>query len=717
MSLTHDANGFPPSSHSPAGTVVPPSGSSLSNLLGDTPPPSHPQSMYPSTTSTSAVLANIHTEESSGNPSGHKQADSTHDHIEGDDHPADSQHIRSASNSSGPQRRHMSPQSSPYYNGRGSQSFHQPLGQQRRSSATGHGGDLTPPAIRYTQSDAHPGAKRGSFSGSNNTNGPSQGSGNMPVHGGAGPDEGKNMYQLWLPWEETALVDWLYEPTNCKLFNEPRRKKECHERIIREILSSKTSRSIEGKIRTLEKRYLKASTEIQRPDFASVHPGKLPIDVAEALCNNFHKLETIFKSGLAQQQQQPSQVLQQQKKTWAAGSPASESGVTAQGHVAAGSPFDQRTGSPPNSSMPAAPGTTSLAGAGSMRGVARGSNADLLSIPRASPPRLTAAESLPYQPASHSRKIAPKRGPDGSLLPDSSGGTDADGPLMMSSSKRSRTFPAMLQTRHSPGHLLQPADPRATAVDMQQLQQQTMAPHRSPMAMQMQVSSAYSQHHHHHLSQQQQQQLYYQRMPDHPRHIQHHYPTDAAAVAGTAPNSARSFAAGSLQPLASTQSPMGNGIGGSATGPPVSMQPPLSSSTPSAANVAMPSIRETLDAPGTGQHSAAVLGTREELEWLQFNLRREELEFRKTVFVHEKDLESKRMRIEETRLDVQKREMEVEAKRIEMQTKQMDLHMDSLRSLTSMLGQMVGQMSTLVAAKSGSGSKSRRRDSADSLDK
>ncbi|KAJ2476817.1 hypothetical protein IWW47_006280 [Coemansia sp. RSA 2052] len=130
----------------------------------------------------------------------------------------------------------------------------------------------------------------------------------------------------------------------------------------------------------------------------------------------------------------------------------------------------------------------------------------------------------------------------------------------------------------------------------------------------------------------------------------------------------------------------------------------------------MPSIRETLDAPGAGQCSAAVLGTREELEWLQFNLRREELEFRKTVFVHEQDLETKRMRIEESRLEVQKREMDVEAKRIEMQTKQMDLQMNSLHSLTSMLSQMVAQMSSLITAKSGSASKSRRRDSADSLE-
>ncbi|KAJ2459158.1 hypothetical protein GGF42_001645 [Coemansia sp. RSA 2424] len=681
--------------------------------------------------STGAALGSTHIEGDAGNPAGHKQIDSARDSIEGDDHPADPPHIRSTSNSSGLQRHQMSPQSSPYYNGRSSQSFHQTLGQQRRSSATGHGGDSTPPAIRYTQSDAHSGAKRGSFSGGSTANGAGQGLGGMSLHGGAdcgagGPDEGKINYQLWLPWEETALVDWLYEPTNCKLFNEPRRKKECHERIIREILSNKTSRAIEGKIRTLEKRYLKASAEIQRPEFASAHPGKLPLDVAEALCNNYHKLETIFKSGLAQQPpplplHQPAQASQQQKKAWVAGSPASESGATPQGPVVASSPFDKRTVSPPSSSKPAAAaGAVPLAGASIIAG---GSSANLLSIPRVSPPRLSAAESLPYQPAGHLSKIAPKRGLDGSLLPGS-GGADADGPLMMSSSKRSRTFPSMPKTRHSPAHHLQPTDSRVAAADIQQLQQQALASQRSPMAMQMQVSPAYPQHHqNHHLGQnhsqqqqQQQQQIYYQRMPDHPRHVQYHYPMDAAAVAGATPNSARSVAAGNLQPLAPTQSPMGNGVGGSAAGPPISAQPPLSSSTPLAANTSMPSIRETLDVPGAGQYSAAVLGTREELEWLQFNLRREELEFRKTVFVHEQDLETKRMRIEESRLEVQKREMDVEAKRIEMQTKQMDLQMNSLHSLTSMLSQMVTQMSSLITAKSGSASKSRRRDSADSLE-
>ncbi|KAJ2413812.1 hypothetical protein H4218_000621 [Coemansia sp. IMI 209128] len=715
MSLSHDTNGCPPDTHSPASAAAPLSGGSLSNLLGGSSPPGRPQHLPSASIGTDA-------ERDAGNATSRKQVDSARDSIEGDEPQANPPHARSTSNSSGPQHVQMSPESSPYYNGRNSQSFHMPLGQQRRSSASGHGGESTPPAIRYTHSEAHPHANRGSFSSGNN--GAGQGLGNMHLHGnstgggggsGNGPDEGKNMYQLWLPWEETALVDWLYEPTNCKLFNEPRRKKECHERIIREILSGKTSRSIEGKIRTLEKRYYKASMEIQRADFASAHPGKQPLEVAEALCINFHKLETIFKSGLTQQsapsQQHP------QKKAWVAGSPASESGAASQG-IAAGSPFDQRTGSPPNGSKHTAAG---VAGSMPLAGTSLGSNAEggsanVLSIPRASPPRISAAESLPYRAAGQSRKLAPKRGLDGSLLPDGGNGattaTDADGPVMMSSGKRSRTFPAMLQTRHSPARHVQPADPRQTAADTQQhLHQSLASQQRSPMAMQMQIPPAYLH----------QQPLYYQRPPEHPRNIPYHYPMDAAVAAAAAcgtPNSARSTGAagGQQQLLAPTQPQMGNGIGGAAAGPPVAAQAPLSSSTPQGANMAMPSIRETQDAPGAAQHSAAIMGTREELEWLQFNLRREELEFRKTVFVHEQDLENKRMRIEENRLEVQKKEMDVEAKRIDMQTKQMELQMDSLRSLSGMLSQMVTQMGSLITSKSDSGSKGRRRDSVDSLD-
>ncbi|KAJ2736081.1 hypothetical protein IW152_001026 [Coemansia sp. BCRC 34962] len=627
MSLSHDTNGCPPDTHSPASAAAPLSGGSLSNLLGGASPPSRPQPLLSTSIGADA-------ERDPGSTTSRKQIDSARDSIEGDEPAVDPPHARSTSNSSGPQHLQMSPQSSPYYNGRNSQSFHMTLGQQRRSSATGHGGNSTPPAIRYTHSEAHPTTNRGSFS--SGTNGAAQGLGNTHLHGsstgggsggGNGPDEGKNMYQLWLPWEETALVDWLYEPTNCKLFNEPRRKKECHERIIREILSGKTSRSIEGKIRTLEKRYYKASAEIQRQDFASAHPGKQPLEVAEALCINFHKLETIFKSGLAQQFSSSQQ--HSQKKAWVAGSPASESGVTSQG-IIAGSPFDQRTGSPPNGPKltAAAVGSASLAGTGNLGGNAEGGSASLLSIPRASPPRISAAESLPYRAAGQSRKLAPKRGLDGSLLPDGGNGAaattaDADGPLMMSSGKRSRTA-------------------RSSGVAGGQ-QQQLLAP---------------------------------------------------------------------------AQSQMGNGVSGSAAGPPpVSAQAPLSSSTPQGPNMAMSSIRESQDAQSAGQHSAAILGTREELEWLQFNLRREELEFRKTVFVHEQDLENKRMQIEENRLEVQKKEMDVEAKRIDMQTKQMELQMDSLRSLSGMLSQMVTQMSSLIASKSDSGSKGRRRDSVDSLDK
>ncbi|KAJ2883177.1 hypothetical protein IWW38_005578, partial [Coemansia aciculifera] len=215
-----------PDTRSSAGAVAPPHGSSISNIVDGTPPLNQPLPAYSPSISVSAVQASMYTE---GNSSARNS-------VEGDDNHTDPPHIRSASNSSGVQQQQqhsqMSPHLSPYYNGRSSQSFHQPLVKQRRSSATGHGGDSTPPGIRYTQSDAHPGAKRGSFSGgsgsNSNNNGPAHGPASMPLHGssGGGPDEGKNMYQLWLPWEETALVDWLYEPTNCKLFNEPRRKKE-----------------------------------------------------------------------------------------------------------------------------------------------------------------------------------------------------------------------------------------------------------------------------------------------------------------------------------------------------------------------------------------------------------------------------------------------------------------------------------------------------------
>ncbi|ORX66850.1 hypothetical protein DL89DRAFT_60827 [Linderina pennispora] len=99
-------------------------------------------------------------------------------------------------------------------------------------------------------------------------------------------DEGKAGYALWLPWEESALIDWLYEPSNRRLFNEPRRKKDCHERIIRDVLPSKTSRAIEGKIRTLEKRYQRAEAETHRPDFSTKHQGNtsatMPIPVVSA---------------------------------------------------------------------------------------------------------------------------------------------------------------------------------------------------------------------------------------------------------------------------------------------------------------------------------------------------------------------------------------------------------------------------------------------------
>ncbi|KAJ1934186.1 hypothetical protein FBU59_005781, partial [Linderina macrospora] len=161
-------------------------------------------------------------------------------------------------------------------------------------------------------------------------------------------DDGKAGYALWLPWEESALIDWLFEPGNRRLFNEPRRKKDCHERIIRDVLPSKTSRAIEGKIRTLEKRHQRAEAETRRADFNAKHPGKRPEEVAEALCTNYYKLHAIFAP-----------------RPW---------------HKDA-------------SSAQRSPSQASAT----------------LSVPRSSsPPRLAAAESMPH--AQLVRKIAPKRG-------------------------------------------------------------------------------------------------------------------------------------------------------------------------------------------------------------------------------------------------------------------------------------------------------------------
>ncbi|KAJ1907445.1 hypothetical protein LPJ71_004072, partial [Coemansia sp. S17] len=94
MSLSHDANGCPPDTYSPATGVAPPSGSSISNLLGGTPPPSRPQSLYSASIGADAVLVNSHVEGDPGNPAVHKQIDSARDSIEGDEPPAGPPHAR-----------------------------------------------------------------------------------------------------------------------------------------------------------------------------------------------------------------------------------------------------------------------------------------------------------------------------------------------------------------------------------------------------------------------------------------------------------------------------------------------------------------------------------------------------------------------------------------------------------------------------------------------
>ncbi|KAJ2502466.1 hypothetical protein GGI11_007718, partial [Coemansia sp. RSA 2049] len=109
----------------------------------------------------------------------------------------------------------------------------------------------------------------------------------------------------------------------------------------------------------------------------------------------------------------------------------------------------------------------------------------------------------------------------------------------------------------------------------------------------------------------------------------------------------------------------------------------------------------------TNEHSharsvsiSAVQGTREELEWLQFNLRREELEFRKSVFAQEQELETKRVRLEERRLDIKRHELELEGKRVDMQQRQVDLQLETMKSMSTMLSQMTKQMGNMLGAAS-----------------
>ncbi|KAJ2788078.1 hypothetical protein GGI15_000099, partial [Coemansia interrupta] len=373
---------------------------------------------------------------------------------ERDDSSAPLQHGRTSSTASSVQRQ-QSPAFPPHFAASGpSHTFNGnhhagPGAAGRRGSSSMHEA-TTPPRIRQTRSEMHPKTARAGSSSGSSANGHSiaalVGSGSG---GGGGSntsnadDTSRTNYSLWLPWEETALIDWLYEPINCKLFNEPRRKKECHERIIREILPAKTSRAIEGKIRTLEKRYLKAASEIHRPDFATKHPGKHPDDVSEMLCNNFYKLETIFnpsqaqvRSQLAAPHPQSHQQPQPSKKSWSSSVPHPLEGVGAgtSTSLMSGVPFGHSshphspTLASPNAAGGAAalgttPALTAALPANAAEAVPGGS---MVSIPRASPPRIANTESLPYRLMGQARKIAPKRGADGSVEHG-----DGDGPTMM----------------------------------------------------------------------------------------------------------------------------------------------------------------------------------------------------------------------------------------------------------------------------------------------
>ncbi|KAJ1645886.1 hypothetical protein LPJ64_002593 [Coemansia asiatica] len=656
---------------------------------------------------------------------------------EGGDSSGVVRHGRTSSSTSSVYR-NQSPPFPPHLASGTSQTFNAQHTEAGRRGSASVNDDTTPPRIRQTRSEVHPNSARAGSSSSSSVNG--HGHGHSQGHGGSGTnatandDSSRTNYSLWLPWEETALIDWLFEPNNCKLFNEPRRKKECHERIIRDILPAKTSRAIEGKIRTLEKRYLKAASEIQRPDFATKHPGKRPDDVSEMLCNNFHKLETIFNPAQAQarshlalshlptrtgQRQSPIQQQKQhgkKKMPWITGASGALESSVAGGSIAHGSAASfahlSHSQSPTlaaSSGMAAGPASTaaSLAApsiaesavslAGSV-GISTGTSAStstnangMLSVPRASPPRILAAESLPHRLMSQTRKIAPKRGTDGMVEPG-----DVDGPTMMSESKRSRTFPTMMQNRSSPPghqhhHHHHQSDSRSTPQmhlmvqhQHQQQQQQPQQPgvsrlQRSPMNIQ-------------------QLQLPLQQQPQNRLFENGRYSLDAGTRPATAtlpmmPIHSPMASAGMAQQQQQLQQQIISAHGSHI--PNVN----LAATTPAAAGI--PSIRESMDGIGgqqTQQSGIPSSGVREELEWLQFNLRREELEFRKTVFSHEQELENRRVKLESDRLEIQKKEMDLEARRIDAKQKELDQHVESFKLMTSLLGQMVSQMSSLLSS-------------------
>ncbi|KAJ2613679.1 hypothetical protein H4S08_002067 [Coemansia sp. RSA 1365] len=470
--------------------------------------------------------------------------------------------------------------------------------------------DRSPPMIRQVHSEIGQNTRRGKHGGSSSSNSSCSSVLEAGITAAQQEDSSKNGYALWMPWEEDALATWLYEPENCKLFNVPRRKKECHERIIREILPRKTSRAIEGKIRTMEKRYLRAAAEIRLPNFETKHQGKSREEVAESMCNYFKKLDIVFNPLQAQAHSHvpPTQKhQQQQQRVWnAIGSSATQSIAP----------------------VPALPAAS-------------------ISIPRStSPPRISVADSMPmtYHVNTHGRKIAPKRGAEGGE------GGDDDLPVMMSSSKRSRTLPAILQNRQSPGNV----------------------------------------HHHHHHQKTQLSNQQVQLLRQHQQLQQPHYEggiRQHAYDAGGRPSTV-------TLPMIPMASP----------GPSAGADPNKHSVAPPTANTqqrhnhqlaATSGVRDTHDT-GCASMTGAVQGTREELDWLQLNLRREELEFRKHVFAKEQELENKRMLLEERRLENQRRETDIERERLGTRRQEVDMQLETLRLLTTLLGRIVGHGESTV---------------------
>ncbi|KAJ1882991.1 hypothetical protein LPJ66_011077, partial [Kickxella alabastrina] len=224
----------------------------------------------------------------------------------------------------------------------------------------------------------------------------------------------------------------------------------------------------------------------------------------------------------------------------------------------------------------------------------------------------------------------------------------------------------------------------------QQLSQQHMPrPQRSPLSLQQLLpqSQHQAQAQSQLMAQHQHQQQQHQQQQQHRFYENGRYQYDAANRPATA-----------NLPMVHIPSPLGSG--------PLSVaysQMPNSASSAVGVNIAgatvgstvMPSISESNDTTIPFQQTSHT-NSREELEWLQFNLRREELDFRKNVFAHEQGLESQRAILEAQRLEIQKREMELEARRVEMQRKQMDIQLESIKSLSTMLSQMVGQIGSFL---------------------